>query len=77
MKQKINANYKNSLCYKSWLVVQFACYGCSMYTTQQQQQQLFYGPLSGTTRVSRHQKKTLTHTPGIFSPEHRTEGPLE
>ena len=31
---------------------------------QQQQQQSFYGPLSGTTRVSRYQKKhSLTHPP--------------
>jgi len=31
---------------------------------QQQQQQPFYGPLSGTTRVSRHQKKhSPTHHP--------------
>ena len=30
--------------------------GTIMYTQQQQQQQPFYGPLSGTTQVSWHQK---------------------
>jgi len=35
--------------------------GITMLTSdKQQQQQLFYGPLSGTTQVSRYQKK---HSP--------------
>ena len=34
------------------------------HTTHNQQQQPFYGPLSGTTRVSRYQKKhSPTHHP--------------
>jgi len=37
---------------------------CLKQQQQQQQQQPFYGPLSGTTRVSRYQKKhSLTHHP--------------
>jgi len=37
------------------------------HLTTQQQQQPFYGPLSGTTRVSRYQKK---HSP-THNPDHR------
>jgi len=29
---------------------------------EQQQQQLFYGPLSGSTSLSQYQKKTFTHS---------------
>jgi len=37
-------------------------YICGLQQQQQQQQQPFYGPLSGTTRVSRYQKKhSRTH----------------
>ena len=39
------------------------CWHCYL-SEQQQQQQPFYGPLSGTTRVSRYQKKhSPTHHP--------------
>jgi len=38
------------------------CWNCTQQ--QQQQQQPFYGPLSGTTQVSRYQKKhSPTHHP--------------
>jgi len=40
-----------------------------MHTEQQHQQQPFYGPLSGTTWMSRYQKKhSLTHTYPINHP---------
>jgi len=39
----------------------------NLVRTQIQQQQQFYGPLFGTTRVSRYQKK---HSP-IYQPDHR------
>jgi len=37
-------------------------YSTAVFLLQQQQQQPFYGPLSGTTRVSQYQKKTFTHS---------------
>jgi len=45
-----------------WILISLCLYVA--YTQQQQQQQPFYGPLSGTTRVSRYQKKhSPTHHP--------------
>jgi len=53
-----------------WPVKKLEWWGTGMViyldkNTQQQQQQPFYGPLSGTTRVSQYQKKhSPTHHPG-------------
>ena len=63
-----------SVCWIRGRIIRSVLY-CSMYSnqkvgithTQQQQQQLFYGPLSGTTRVSQYQKKhSPTHHHPIF-----------